>query len=45
MEYQPLKQALGIPEGYALQFPMVFGYPKYKYRKIPGRKEADIIWK
>ncbi len=45
MEYQPLKEALGIPEGFVLQFPMIFGYPKYKYRKIPGRKQADIIWK
>jgi len=45
MEYQPLKEALGIPKEFALQFPMVFGYPKYKYRKIPGRKKADIIWK
>lgn len=44
-EYQPLKEALGIPEGYVLHYSMIFGYPKYKYRKIPGRKKADIIWK
>jgi nitroreductase len=44
-EYQPLKEALGIPEGYALNYSMIFGYPKYKYRKIPGRNKADIIWK
>jgi len=44
-EYQPLKEVLGIPEGHVLQYPMFFGYPKYKYRKIPGRKKADVIWK
>jgi len=44
-EYQPLKEALGIPEGYVLQYSMLFGYPKYKYKKIPGRHKADIIWK
>ncbi|KKG13054.1 MULTISPECIES: nitroreductase family protein [unclassified Methanosarcina] len=45
VESQPLKEALGIPKGYILQYPMLFGYPKYKYKKIPGRKTADIIWK
>lgn len=45
VEYQPLKEALGIPAGFVLQFPMLFGYPKYKHRKIPGRKKADIIWR
>ena len=45
VEYQPLREALGIPGGGVLQFPMLFGYPKHKYRKIPGRKKADIIWK
>jgi nitroreductase/NAD-dependent dihydropyrimidine dehydrogenase PreA subunit len=43
--YQPLRDALGIPEGYVPQYPMLLGYPKYKYRKIPGRKKPDIIWK
>jgi nitroreductase len=45
VEYQPLRKALGIPEGFVLQFPMLFGYPKYKFRKIPGRKKADILWR
>ena len=44
-EYQPLKEALGVPKGYVLQYSMLLGYPKYKYRKIPGRNKADIIWK
>ncbi|HWR25059.1 MAG TPA: nitroreductase family protein [Methanosarcina sp.] len=43
--YQPLREALGIPEECVPQYPMLFGYPKYKYRKIPGRKKPDIIWK
>lgn len=43
-EYQPLKEAIGISE-YVLQYPMLFGYPKYKHRKIPGKNKADIIWR
>jgi nitroreductase/Pyruvate/2-oxoacid:ferredoxin oxidoreductase delta subunit len=43
--YQPLREALGIPEGYVPQYPMLFGYPKYRYKKIPGRKKPEIIWK
>jgi nitroreductase/NAD-dependent dihydropyrimidine dehydrogenase PreA subunit len=45
VEYQPLREAVGIPEGFVLQFPMLFGYAKYKFGKIPGRKKADIIWR
>ena len=30
VEYQPLKEAIGIPDC-ILQYPILFGYPKYKY--------------
>lgn len=43
-QHEPLKEALKIPEGYALQGAMMFGYPKYRYSHIPRRKEAKIIW-
>jgi nitroreductase/Pyruvate/2-oxoacid:ferredoxin oxidoreductase delta subunit len=45
VEYPALKEALGFPDGSVLQFPMLIGYPKYKFSKIPGRKKADIIWR
>ena len=45
MEYQPLKDELGIPEEYVPQYALMVGYPKYKFRKIPGRKQADVIWR
>lgn len=44
VEYQPLKEAIGIPDC-ILQYPILFGYPKYKYRKIPGKNKANIIWR
>lgn len=43
-DYQPLREAIGIPEC-VLQYPMLFGYPKYKHRKIPGKNKPDIIWR
>ena len=45
VEYQPLREALGIPDGFVLQFPMLVGYSKYKFEKIPGRKKVDVIWR
>jgi nitroreductase/NAD-dependent dihydropyrimidine dehydrogenase PreA subunit len=36
---------LGLPEGHAVQYAMMFGYPKYEARNIPGRIPARITWK
>jgi nitroreductase/NAD-dependent dihydropyrimidine dehydrogenase PreA subunit len=44
--YEPLKKAVGLPEGHAQNFyPMVLGYPKFKYYHLPERKPASIFWK
>ena len=42
---EPLKQALGIPEGHPHHYPMMIGYPKVKYYRMPERKEPKITWK
>jgi len=42
---QPLRQALNIPEGNRPYGAMMLGWPKYKYNRIPLRKEADVQWK
>ena len=43
-QWPPLQQALALPEGHACFGAMMIGYPKYKYRRLPLRKEADITW-
>lgn len=44
-EYRPLIDELGLPEGHVVQYAMMFGYPKFKVRNIPGREPARISWK
>jgi nitroreductase len=43
--YPPMRQALGIPEGRAAGGCMMLGYPKYKFQRIPVRKEARVGWR
>jgi nitroreductase/NAD-dependent dihydropyrimidine dehydrogenase PreA subunit len=40
-----LKQALGISEKRPYHYPMMIGYPKFKYYYMPERKEPVIMWK
>ena len=42
---QPLRRSVGLPDGHTYFYPMVLGYPKFKYRRLPERKPATIIWK
>ena len=44
-QWPPLQQALALPEGNACFGVMMVGYPKYKYYRLPLRKEADITWR
>lgn len=43
--WPPLQQALALPEGHACFGAMMIGYPKYKYFRMPARKEAEVIWR
>ena len=42
--YDPLKVALGIPEGFKAYGALYVGYPKYTYHRIPVRKPARITY-
>lgn len=42
--WPPLQQSLSLPEGHACFGAMMIGYPKYKYQRLPLRKEPDITW-
>lgn len=45
LSYGPLKEAMGIPEGYPYHYPMMLGYPKFKYHRLPERKPPKITWR
>ncbi len=43
-QWPPLQKSLALPEANACCGAMMIGYPKYKYHRLPSRKEADITW-
>lgn len=45
LTYQPLKEAMGLPDGYPHHYPMMLGYPKFKYHRLPERKLPKITWR
>jgi nitroreductase len=40
-----LVESMGLPEGHSWFYPMMIGYPKYRYHRLPERKAAVIHWK
>lgn len=42
--WQPLKDLLALPEGHACFGAMMVGYPVYKYRLLPPRNKANLLW-
>ena len=45
LAWPPLQEAIGLPEGHRHHYPMMLGYPKAKYFRMPERKPPKIIWK
>jgi nitroreductase/NAD-dependent dihydropyrimidine dehydrogenase PreA subunit len=43
--WPPLQKELELPEGQSSFGAMMVGYPKYKYHRLPMRKEAEIVWR
>ena len=43
--WPPMQEVLALPEDHDLFYAMMIGYPKYKYQRIPIRKEADVTWR
>ena len=44
-QWPPLREALGLPEEKASQGAMMLGYPKYRYKRLPLRKDPPVTWK
>lgn len=39
-----IRRELGIPEGHGVYAALMLGYPKYRYPRIPARKNVVIDW-
>ena len=42
MMHQPMKEELNLGDGYF--YPMMVGYPKFRYTRQPKRKEPNITF-
>ncbi|HUD74633.1 MAG TPA: nitroreductase family protein [Terracidiphilus sp.] len=42
--HAPLRQALAVPEGYAVCGGLMLGERKYPYRRVPPRKPLSVQW-
>jgi nitroreductase/NAD-dependent dihydropyrimidine dehydrogenase PreA subunit len=40
-----LVESMGLPEGHTWFYPMMIGYPEFKYHRLPERKAPVIHWK
>ena len=40
-----LVKSMGLPDGHTWFYPMMIGYPKFKYQRLPERKAPVIHWK
>ena len=43
--FPPMKEALDLPEEHQAFGSMMVGYPKYRYQRMPTRKEPNITWR
>jgi hypothetical protein len=43
--WPPMAEALELPEQHVSFGAMIVGYPKFKYQRLPLRKEPKISWR
>ncbi len=41
---EPLKKLIGLPESHTHFYPIMIGYPKFRYHRLPERNQAKIHW-
>jgi len=45
LHWQPLKKAVGFPAKAPQHYPMMLGYPRLPYHRVPERKPPKIVWR
>ncbi len=43
--HEPLRELIRLPKSHTHHFPMMLGYPRYGYHRLPVRKAPRIFWK
>jgi len=43
--HKPMREFIGLPESHTHHFAMMLGYPRYRYHRLPERKQPRITWK
>jgi nitroreductase/NAD-dependent dihydropyrimidine dehydrogenase PreA subunit len=43
--YPPMTKELALPEGHTNLGAMMVGYPRFKFHRLPQRKEATVTWR
>lgn len=43
--YLPLREALGIPADHSVFGALMYGFPRYRYHRIPPRQAARVEWR
>lgn len=44
-QYQPLLDALELPDNHTVYTALMLGYPKFRYRHIPQRDPLKVVWR
>ena len=44
-KFQPLADALALPENHVVYTALMLGYPKFRYRHIPQRDDLKVTWR
>ncbi|MBP2134188.1 nitroreductase/NAD-dependent dihydropyrimidine dehydrogenase PreA subunit [Methanomicrobium sp. W14] len=42
--YKPLQDEIGIPDGRKVGYAVMFGYPRYQAKSVPGRNPVKVTW-
>ena len=45
LHWAPLQAALALPAGHSLGGAMMVGEPRYRYHRLPHRREPEITWR
>ncbi len=45
LNWPPVKEAMGITDDYPFHYPMMIGFNKSRYYRMPERKNPRIIWR
>jgi nitroreductase/NAD-dependent dihydropyrimidine dehydrogenase PreA subunit len=43
--HPPLRERLAIPSGHSVQGALMYGFPLYRYQRIPPRQAARVVWR